>query len=220
MSEFGSIGKVLTSLQEEFIKIFATTSLNNSFFLTGGTALSAFYLEHRLSEDMDFFTEEEGQVPQVLSVLPEIVSKLNAQLEIKRSFRSYLEVFITGKKETIRCDFALDSPFRLEKKIFRKEYEIYVDNVLDISCNKLSALYDRGDPKDFVDVYFIDREVIPFERVVEEAKKKHIGLDNYWLAISLAKVEDLSILPRMLKPITLDELKIFFREKAQWLMRR
>jgi len=220
MSEFGSVRKVLTPLQEDFIKFFAETSLKDSFFLTGGTALSAFYLGHRVSEDMDFFTEEEGQVPQVLPILQEIVSKLNAQLEIKRSFRSYLEVFITKEKETLRCDFALDSPYRLEKKIFRQEYGIYVDNVLDISCNKLSALYDRGDPKDFVDIYFIDREVIPFERLVEEAKKKHIGLDNYWLAISLAKVEDLSILPRMLKPITFDELKNFFREKAEWLMRR
>ena len=220
MSEFGSVRKVLTPLQEDFIKFFAETSLKDSFFLTGGTALSAFYLGHRVSEDMDFFTEEEGQVPQVLPILQEIVSKLNAQLEIKRSFRSYLEVFITKEKETLRCDFALDSPYRLEKKIFRQEYGIYVDNVLDISCNKLSALYDRGDPKDFVDIYFIDREVIPFERLVEEAKKKHIGLDNYWLAISLAKVEDLSILPRMLKPITFDELKIFFREQAEWLMRK
>ena len=220
MSEFGSTGKVLTSLQEEFIRFFAATPLKDSFFLTGGTALSAFYLEHRISEDMDFFTEEEGQVPQVLSVLQEIVSKLNAQLEIKRSFRSYLEVFLTQEKGILRCDFALDSPYRLEKKIFKQEYGIYVDNVLDISCNKLSALYDRGDPKDFVDVYFIDREVIPFERLVEKAKRKHIGLDNYYLAISLAKVEDLSILPRMLKPVNLDELRSFYREKARWLMKR
>lgn len=89
---------------------------------------------------------------------------------------------------------------------------------MDISCNKLSALYDRGEPKDFVDVYFIDKEVMPFEMLVREVKKKHIGLDNYWLAVSLARVEDLSILPRMLKPVTLDELKHFFREKAKWLM--
>jgi predicted nucleotidyltransferase component of viral defense system len=218
MSEFGSMGKILTPLQEEFIRFFAKTPIKDSFFLTGGTALSAFYLEHRISEDMDFFTEEEGQVPQVLPILQEIVSKLNAQLEIKRSFRSYLEVFLTQEKGILRCDFALDSPYRLEKKIFKQEYGIYVDNVLDISCNKLSALYDRSDPKDFVDIYFIDKEVIPFEKLVEEAKKKHIGMDNYWLAISLAKVEDISILPRMLKPITPDELKSFFLKKAKWLM--
>ncbi|MFQ6091944.1 MAG: hypothetical protein ACE5OR_04570 [bacterium] len=92
--------------------------------------------------------------------------------------------------------------------------------VSEVSCNKLSALYDRTDPKDFVDIYFIDREMIPFEKLIEEARKKHVGLDNYWLAVSLAKIEDLSILPKMLRPVTLDELRSFFKEKAKWLMRQ
>ncbi|MEW5692252.1 MAG: nucleotidyl transferase AbiEii/AbiGii toxin family protein [Candidatus Hydrogenedentota bacterium] len=29
------------------------------FYLTGGTALSEFYLKHRISEDLDFFCENE-----------------------------------------------------------------------------------------------------------------------------------------------------------------
>ena len=45
-------------------------------------------------------------------------------------------------------------------------------------------------------------------------------MDNYWLAISLAKVEDIAVLPKMLKSITIDELKYFFSEKAKWLMER
>lgn len=212
--------KVLTALQEDFLLTFSKTTLKDIFFLTGGTALSAFYLEHRISEDMDFFTEEEGEVARVLPLIQDIVAELKGELDVKRSFRSYLEFFITRSEELLRCDFALDSPFRLGEKVFKEEYGIYVDNVLDISCNKLSALYDRGDPKDFVDIYFIDREVIPFEKLVEEARKKHIGLDNYWLAVSLARVEELSILPRLLKPVTIEELKGFFREKARWLMRR
>ena len=212
--------KVLTPLQEDFLGQFTLTSIRDSFFLTGGTALSAFYLQHRISEDMDFFTEEEGQVPRVLPVLQEISRELKGKLEIRQSFRSYLEVVLTKEKEILRCDFAMDSPFRLEKKIFRPEHGIYVDNILDISCNKLSALFDRGDPKDFVDIYFINKEVIPFEKLVGEAKKKHVGLDNYWLAISLAKVEDITILPRMLKPIELDELKRFFSNQAKKLMQK
>jgi len=212
--------KILTPLQEDFIRFFAETALKDTFFLTGGTALSAFYLEHRISEDMDFFTEEEGQVPRVLPLIQDIAAKLKGRLEVKRSFRSYLEFFINRGDEILRCDFAMDAPYRLKKKIFKEKYGIYVDNVLDISCNKLSALYDRSDPKDFVDIYFIDREILPFEKLIQEAKRKHGGLDNYWLAISLAKIEDFNILPKMLKPVSLDELKTFFKEKAKWLMKK
>ena len=211
--------KVLTSLQEDFIGFFAETPLKDTFFLTGGTALSAFYLQHRISEDMDFFTEEEGQVDRVLPLIQGVAPKLNGKLEVKRSFKSYLEFSITRGEEILRCDFAMDSPYRLMKKIFKEDYRIYVDNVQDISCNKLSALYDRTDPKDFVDIYFIDREIIPFEKLVMEAKKKHVGLDNYWLAASLVKIGDFNILPRMLKPVNLNELKQFFKEKAKWLMK-
>ncbi len=155
-----------------------------------------------------------------MPLMQDIVVDLKGELDVKRSFRSYIEVFITRGEELLRCDFAMDSPFRLGGKVFKGEYGVYVDNALDISCNKLSALYDRGDPEDFVDAYFIDREVIPFEKLVEEARKKHIVLDNYWLAVSLARVEDFSVLPRLLKPVTIEELKSFFRQKAQWLMKK
>ncbi len=47
-----------------------------------------------------------------------------------------------------------------------------------------------------------------------------VGMDNYWLAISMAKVEDIAVLPEILKPITSDELRSFFSEKAKWLMRK
>jgi predicted nucleotidyltransferase component of viral defense system len=31
--------------------------ITKRFYLTGGTALSEFYFQHRLSEDLDFFSE-------------------------------------------------------------------------------------------------------------------------------------------------------------------
>jgi len=57
---------VLAELQKRFLSEVAKSSLRESFFLTGGTALSAFFLEHRLSEDLDFLTEEPERVQHVL----------------------------------------------------------------------------------------------------------------------------------------------------------
>ncbi|MGQ9706982.1 MAG: hypothetical protein ACUVWP_08330 [bacterium] len=143
---------------------------------------------------------------------------IKGEIELKKSFINYIEFFLKRGEEIIRCDFALDTPFRLGVKVLNNKM-VYIDNLVDISCNKLSALYDRGEPKDFVDIFSIDREVISSEKLVEEAKKKHIELENFCLSISLAKVENIRILPRMLKEITIEELKNFFREKAKWLMR-
>ena len=211
---------ILTEEQKIFIKSFSETPLKETFFLTGGTALSEFYLQHRLSEDLDFFTEEENQVPFVLPYLEKVTENIGARLDIRKNFRTYLEVFIHLNEQIIKCDFAQDSPYRLEKKVLQKDYGIHSDNLLDMSCNKLSALFDRGEAKDFIDIYFLNEYYMKFEDLLVKAKKKHIGLDDYWLAISCGQVDRISILPRMLKPFKLDEMKDFFSKKAKTLIKK
>ncbi len=46
---------ILTPTQRQVLDILAKNSKFTSFYLTGGTALSEYYLHHRLSEDLDFF---------------------------------------------------------------------------------------------------------------------------------------------------------------------
>lgn len=113
---------ILTSFQKDFLTHFSKSSLNETFFLTRGTTLSAFSLQHRLSEDWDFFTEVPEQIPQVLPALEEITERLGARIEVRRQFRIFLEVFVHGQdREIIKCDFAQDSPFRLQPKIHQQE---------------------------------------------------------------------------------------------------
>ncbi|HAW49620.1 TPA: hypothetical protein DCX16_01515 [bacterium] len=212
--------EIFTTLQKTIIHEIAKTRLKDIFFLTGGTALSAFYLKHRLSEDLDFFTEIERSVVFVLPELESICQRLDVKLRVSRHFETFLEVFISSSSETIRCDFAIDSPYRLKPKEYKEEYDIYADNCLDIACNKLSALFDRAEAKDFVDIYFLDKEFLPFIEILEEAKKKHIGLDEYWLAISFQKIDEIVKLPVMVKHLELEELKKFYRNMAIALMKR
>ncbi|MBI2611498.1 nucleotidyl transferase AbiEii/AbiGii toxin family protein [Candidatus Gottesmanbacteria bacterium] len=206
---------ILTKFQVDIIKKLSEITHFKDFFLAGGTALSEFYLSHRYSDDLAFFTEVENRIPQIMSKLPNITKEFNAELEFGRRFETFTECFFIRGKERVRIDFAKDIPFRLKPKIFQKHLGIYIDNVLDISCNKFSALFDRHDAKDFVDIYFIDKEIMPFEKVYENAKKKHIGLDDYWLAVSLHFVEKIQLLPKMIKKLNLQDLKLFYRSKIK-----
>jgi len=47
----------LTPLKKDFLEAFF--ACESPFFLTGGPALGIFYLNHRLSYDLDFFSLEE-----------------------------------------------------------------------------------------------------------------------------------------------------------------
>lgn len=50
----------LTDNQKKFLSFFSKeTSLVKFFYFTGGTCLSECYLNHRYSEDLDFFSEKE-----------------------------------------------------------------------------------------------------------------------------------------------------------------
>jgi len=100
------------------------------FYLTGGTALSEFYLQHRLSEDLDFFSEEEFDPADVSSLLKKIqpaAGILNVRFE--QSFNRNL-FFLELENDTIKTEFTYFPFPRIEKK--RKIGELYVDSLLDI----------------------------------------------------------------------------------------
>jgi predicted nucleotidyltransferase component of viral defense system len=210
---------LLTPFQEQIVKAISKSPLQDHFYLTGGTALAVFYLQHRYSLDLDFFTVDPAAVSRVPAILEDIAAELDAQVTFTRTLGTFLQCFFQNAQgERVQIDFAQDSPFRLQPIQSDEDLGIQIENLVDIACNKLSALFDRAEPKDFVDIYFICQDVLPFDELVEKTKQKHLGLDDYWLAVALQRVEQVEILPRMIKPITLEELKRFFLDQVKKLM--
>lgn len=70
--------KVINPIQEKIIKNFGAVKDSGQFYLTGGTALACFYLKHRQSNDLDFFTSVE-----------EIIESLSHQLEKHLATRGF-----------------------------------------------------------------------------------------------------------------------------------
>jgi len=53
------MAEILTKQQKLALKLLAKTDISANFYFSGGTALAYYYLEHRKSEDLDFFSEVE-----------------------------------------------------------------------------------------------------------------------------------------------------------------
>jgi predicted nucleotidyltransferase component of viral defense system len=211
--------EILTPLQRQTLIAIGQTSLWGNFYLTGGTALAAFYLHHRYSVDLDFFTSDPTAIARVPPLMQEIARQLNLEIVFTRTLDTFLECFLRSPNgERLEMDFAQDTPYRLEPTRLDDTLHINVDSLTDMACNKLSALFDRAEPKDFVDVYFLCQEKFSFEHLTGLARQKHMGIDDYWLAVALRRVELVEFLPRMIKPLSLDELKAFFLGHAKALM--
>jgi len=179
----------------------------------------ACYLQHRYSDDLDLFTEDPQAVLRVPPVMQDLARELEGTVSFTRTMGHFLECFLVDANgERLEMDFALDSPYRLQPTVDHPELRIRMDNVLDIACNKLSALYDRADPKDFVDVYFIHHERFSLDELLPKARQKHVGLDNYWLAQAFSRVTAIKILPRLIKPVTHAQLTDFFTSQIPRLM--
>jgi predicted nucleotidyltransferase component of viral defense system len=158
------------------------------FYLTGGTALSAYYLQHRLSDDLDFFTGATQAVGRVAPWIRKIAKKVQARVALGRRFETLFECALVRRGERLEMDFALDMPGRLRPILRDPYHKIGLDNSVDISCNKLSALYERSEAKDFVDIFFIHQSYMPLTRLIQMALRKYPELDVYALVMAFFKV--------------------------------
>ncbi len=214
---------LLTPLQRTFLQAFAGLPDQQRFFLTGGTALTEFYLAHRVSFDLDFFTSEEALIVPFSYRVAMLADTHPFQVEVVRRFATYVEFLITQDTDTLKVDLAFDSPFRFAALVI-SEYGVWVNPFEDLRVDKLLAYYGRAEPRDAADLYFIlQRE--PLAPLLDLAVQKDPGFDLYWFAVALNRAadfpDDLARWPvKMLKPIVPADLKSLFKTIALDIMVR
>jgi hypothetical protein len=85
---------------------------------------------------------------------------------------------------------------------------IVVESFTDLRANKLACVFARSEPRDLVDLLFLDRAGRPPEADLPLAVKKDDGVDPTIMAWLVAQMP-LEPLPAMLVPLTEDELRRF-----------
>lgn len=210
---------MLTEAQKTLLSRFRTSPLREHFYLTGGTALSAFYLRHRYSEDLDFFTEQEVDLQAVLDFLRAVPHVTTIQHERKYDRRLFLLHY--HDQRTVKVEFT-KYPFPpLEPRIVVED--VQVDSWRDILANKLIALTDRKDFKDYLDVYCLLHAfptVSPWDAVQQTQKKFGVkGIDHVLKGRFLEDLPPQGELP-MLKPYDLVAIASFYKTLARDLITR
>lgn len=207
--------EILTSLQKKILLEVTDLPDQEAFYLSGGTALAAFYLKHRRSHDLDFFTHVEELILPFSQKLEASLKKEGLQVERLRGFHSLVELVASLENESTSIHLALDSPFRFEVPLDVEGFPgVKVDSLTDMAANKLLALFGRAALRDFIDVYFLVQEHFSKEQLVEKAAQKDPGFDLYWLGIALERLNDFSEdapdMHLLLRPCSMQELREFF----------
>lgn len=205
--------KHLYALQDKVLAV--VFALENSFYLTGGTALHRFHYNARYSDDLDLFASSDDLFGESIN---EILDELGGKFRLNHSVKSrdFHRVLVN---DSLQLDFVNDSVYRSGKSDIIGG--IRVDNKINILANKVTAIIGRDEGKDVFDLFCIaTHEEFSWKDILSIANRKAVfekevlieRLSNFplnWLD-NLKTIEQFEITKQMLKQICND---ILLRQK-------
>jgi hypothetical protein len=193
-------------LQNEFLDLVKSAPV--AFYLTGGTALSRFYLNHRYSDALDFFVNQDPKFKRQCNQSVQLIQEKRITLEIGATSDSFLRMFIEKNKIRLKIDFVNDVSFHYgnfeQFAIFDK-----VDNWRNILSNKICAL-SRYEPKDVVDILFVAKTYhFEWEEILKEAQEKDLWVEPIEVSKIIREFKpELFNSISWVNPVNVDELTV------------
>lgn len=211
--------QIISPIQETILKNFSQAIDSSHFYLSGGTALAYFYLRHRRSNDLDFFTATEEIVDPFSRSLEKVLRQYEMSIERRRGAQSFVELYVQKKDQGTIIHLGQDAAFRFEPTIEFPDYRgLRVDSLKDIASNKLLALFGRAALRDFIDIFFLaGKGGFTQTTLIQDAKKKDPGFDPYWLAVAFERIHSFHARSQdmlmLLMPLSFEDLTVYF---DQW----
>lgn len=210
---------ILLPHQIQILRLFFASPFANTFFLTGGTALSAFYLAHRDSKDLDLFSMDDFDPQQLLAVMNDLAKQTNSQVTTKVSATTYYEIYLENQSDKWiqRLDFVHEQP-RHFGDIATIE-KVRVDSLENIGSNKITAIFGRLEPKDYIDLYCIIKFTdLKFDKLFDLAKQKDLGLSEFMFANIIAEIEKIQNWPPLKTNVNIQEVVSFYTDLSTALL--
>lgn len=196
--------KILYPLQDKTTPLFQ----NTPFYLTGGTALSRGYYNHRYSDDLDYFVNYLPDFKMLLQVQIDKMQKTFSDVTVDMKGEYFCRVFVG--KEKLKIEMINDVPSHIGKLVNHPVLGV-IDSKENILANKITALMDRALPKDIVDVFFLIKDGVSIKRALTDAESKAAGISPLFIAKILAEF-DYSLMESEVKwvsPVPGKEIKDF-----------
>jgi len=141
----------LYPFQDQVLQDFA--AIETGFYLSGGTALSRGYLNHRFSDDLDFFINDDSNFQlwadrciQTLSHSKRWICQVNQRED------RYLRLNLAQAEINLKIEMINDVPSRVGVPWIHRTLG-RIDTAENILANKITAVIDREAAKDLADIW-------------------------------------------------------------------
>lgn len=165
----------LYPLQDRVLALIHT--LETGFYLSGGTAASRGYLNHRFSDDIDLFVDDNKNFALwaervIYAISNAKIGEITVGLREERFFR----VTLTFEDVILKIEMINDVPCRVG---LIQDHPVlgWLDSAENILANKITALIDREEPKDLADIWgFCHLKGLLLEKAISGAQGKAAGV--------------------------------------------
>jgi hypothetical protein len=185
--------------------------------LGGGAALSGAYLHHRRSRDIDLFCHERAGVRELVAAMPEVAAETGTSIRIVRDGGGFVRAVADLAETTFEVDL-VHEPFPDLEAPPPPVEGIIIESLTDLRASKLTCILSRSEPRDLVDLLFLERAGYRVEDDLPLALQKDAGIDPGILAWLLGQFP-VEPLPEMLEPLSAQELRAF-RDQLRERLRR
>jgi len=202
--------EVVPPLLRELLTEIGQEPFSRRFYLAGGTAL-ALRLGHRVSVDLDFFSETDELLDdsraeiavalrkrRVVHVLEDVVGNLLLEIEgYHVGFFGYGYPLLEPPDEIVG---------------------VRVGSLADVGLMKLDAIADRGARRDFYDAYFISRQ-LPLDRLLDQSPIKYPYARGFGMMVLEGMVDfdraDQQAPVETIPPVAWEAIKEFFVQELR-----
>jgi hypothetical protein len=154
-----------------------------NFYLTGGTAASRVYLNHRFSDDLDYFVNDDNHFGLWVERVIQALSR-EWKCEVMQKEERFARLNLPQEDFSLKIEMINDVPARVGK-ITRHPILGRIDSAENILANKVTAVLAREEPKDLADIWgFCCQKNLSLQAAITDAQSKAAGV----FPVDLARV--------------------------------
>ncbi|NWF76317.1 MAG: nucleotidyl transferase AbiEii/AbiGii toxin family protein [Nitrospirae bacterium] len=173
---------VIYPLEDIVISVFR----ESPFYLTGDTALSRGYYNHRYSDDLDFFVNDHAEFRRISETQLAKLQKVFSDAETDYKGEHFYRIFVGN--ERLKIELINDVPSHIGQLVNHPVLGI-IDSRENILANKITAIVDRTLPKDIVDVFVLLNDGLSIKTALTDAGSKAAGISPLLVAKILAEFD-------------------------------
>lgn len=165
----------LYPLQDLSLRLIA--DLDTGFYLTGGSAVSRAYLNHRFSDDLDLFVNFDKRFTLWSNLIIQSFSAdTRWQTLVSKNEEYFARIVLTYHDVDLKIEMINDVPSHIGE-IQQHPILGRVDSPENILANKLTALLGREEPRDLADVWGLCTKLgLSIQTAIEGVTSKATGI--------------------------------------------